>query len=331
MRKLLSALFFFLPTLMLAQGIDFVQNLSWKQILEKARAENKYIFVDCYTTWCGPCKAMEKNVYPLKEVGDAFNGRFISVKVQMDQTKDDDESVKAWYNDAKAIEKALMINAYPTLLFFSPDGSPVHRSIGYKPAAKLIRVSEDATHPETQYYTVLKNFQPGKADTTNMKELARSIASADNVLAGKIAYDYLSRIPSNSLADGDNIRLISEFSNNPQMAEIAARIIKGWKWADYADEAKLSFVLSMKEYPAVQSIVRNYVEQLPDKELYLPYNTNLAINFAHTPNDKGFKFCYDHPTEADKIMNKKGISQQLTDKLINAAEVEPAIQGTDSI
>ena len=44
------------------KGIHFEQGLSWKDILAKAKAEHKYIFVDCYATWCGPCKYMDKNV-----------------------------------------------------------------------------------------------------------------------------------------------------------------------------------------------------------------------------------------------------------------------------
>ncbi|NSL87385.1 DUF255 domain-containing protein [Chitinophaga sp. Mgbs1] len=57
--------------------------MSWQEVLNKAYTEGKYIFVDCYTTWCGPCKAMERNVYPSKEVGDYMNKRFISVKFRL--------------------------------------------------------------------------------------------------------------------------------------------------------------------------------------------------------------------------------------------------------
>ena len=32
------------------QGINFEQGLSWPQVLEKAKAGNKYIFVDCYAS-----------------------------------------------------------------------------------------------------------------------------------------------------------------------------------------------------------------------------------------------------------------------------------------
>ena len=28
----------------------------WKKAVEKARKENKLIFLDCHTSWCGPCK-----------------------------------------------------------------------------------------------------------------------------------------------------------------------------------------------------------------------------------------------------------------------------------
>ena len=37
-----------------SQGIQF-ETGSWKEVLQKAKQENKLIFVDLYTTWCGPC------------------------------------------------------------------------------------------------------------------------------------------------------------------------------------------------------------------------------------------------------------------------------------
>src|SRR5215831_9330297 len=60
------------------KGVHFEDNLSWSAIQAKARAENKFIFVDCYTSWCGPCKYMAKNIFPQQEAGDFFNDKFIS-------------------------------------------------------------------------------------------------------------------------------------------------------------------------------------------------------------------------------------------------------------
>ena len=49
------------------KGIVFAEGLSWETVLQKAKQENKYIFMDCYTTWCGPCKMLAKNVFPREE------------------------------------------------------------------------------------------------------------------------------------------------------------------------------------------------------------------------------------------------------------------------
>ncbi len=69
------------------EGIAFEEGLSWQQVKEKALAANKHIFLDIFATWCGPCKQMDKQVYPNDTVGRFMNARFISVKVQMDSTK----------------------------------------------------------------------------------------------------------------------------------------------------------------------------------------------------------------------------------------------------
>ena len=54
-----------------AQGIQFRQG-TLKPMLDQAKKENKLVFVDCYTTWCGPCKWMEANVFPEAKAGSLF-------------------------------------------------------------------------------------------------------------------------------------------------------------------------------------------------------------------------------------------------------------------
>src|ERR1700722_17146958 len=95
----LMALFFILYCARAQETkIKFVQGLTWDQINEKAKKEHKCIFVDCYATWCGPCKDMDKNVFTDNKVGETFNDKFICVKVQMDKTPNDDKQTKEnWY------------------------------------------------------------------------------------------------------------------------------------------------------------------------------------------------------------------------------------------
>lgn len=133
-------------------GIHFEHALSWKEIQEKAKTENKYIFIDCFTTWCGPCKKMSNELFPLKEMGDYFNSRFINVKVQMDVTPKDDAFVRAWYKDAQSIQERYGVIAFPTFLYFSPDGKLAYRAVGSKAKAEeFIEVSSNAFDSSKQY------------------------------------------------------------------------------------------------------------------------------------------------------------------------------------
>jgi thiol:disulfide interchange protein len=66
-------------------GIDFREGLSLDSIQVIAKKENKSIFLDCFATWCVPCKNMERNVFSQKKVSEYFNEHFISVRVQMDK------------------------------------------------------------------------------------------------------------------------------------------------------------------------------------------------------------------------------------------------------
>src|ERR1700744_3606509 len=121
-----------LPFLAQAQekGVHFEDGLSWTAIQAKAKAENKYIFMDCFTTWCGPCKYMSKELFPKEAAGNYFNDKFVSISVQLDTSAKDNDAVKGWYADAHALAEKYNIRAYPTFLVFTPDGHVVHRMVG---------------------------------------------------------------------------------------------------------------------------------------------------------------------------------------------------------
>src|SRR5438128_2712589 len=160
------------------KGIRFVEGLGWDQIKAKATTENKYIFVDCYATWCGPCKQMDKNIYPNEKVGEAMKDRFISIKVQFDKTSKDNDYVRSWYKYADDINREYNIIGYPTYLFFSPGGRIVHRDMSAKIyPLDFIAVANAALDPKKQYYTLLSEYRSGKRDIGVMQQLARATKS----------------------------------------------------------------------------------------------------------------------------------------------------------
>jgi len=198
MKKLLTITLLLLTTLSFAQqstGIQFVHKLSWEQIKAKARAENRYIFLDAYTTWCGPCKQMARDIFPLKEVGDFYNANFLNVKVQIDTTKNDDNEIKAWYQDAQNISKTYNIRAYPTYLFLNPQGELVHRIVGGRPADAFIAKAKDAMDPDKQYFTLKRQYEAGKKDPEFLFKLINAANDAyESEFVPVVARDYFSTV-----------------------------------------------------------------------------------------------------------------------------------------
>lgn len=198
----------------LKAGVRFQQGSSWEELKEKARAEHKYVFMDCYATWCGPCKMMDRDVYPNDTVGDFFNQHFISVKVQTDTNKNDDANIQSWYTDAKKINDAYSIKELPTFLFFSPDGELVHRGVGFLPTNQFIELASHALNPQSAFYEQVGNYRRGIKDYPAMAELS---ANANKfhlpALSDSIADDYI---------HGYLFKLQNEELLNPKMIEFIA-------------------------------------------------------------------------------------------------------------
>lgn len=157
MKRLVRFIFLCFPLILNAQedsnhvGIKWVTGLSWEQVNEKAKQENKYIFIDCFTTWCSPCKKMDKYIYPNDTVGSYFNDHFVSIKVQIDKASNDNEYVKNWYEDAPIIAKKYRIISYPSFIFLSPAGTIVYKETGYKSVKELVDIAKIATRPGMVY------------------------------------------------------------------------------------------------------------------------------------------------------------------------------------
>ncbi|HUB60874.1 MAG TPA: thioredoxin fold domain-containing protein [Puia sp.] len=167
-------------------GVHFEHNLSWTAIQAKARAENKYIFMDCFTTWCGPCRYMSTTIFPREETGNYFNDKFISVKVQLDTTAGDADNVKAWYADGHDIATKYGVRAYPTYLIFAPDGHIVHRIVGSRLTAKdFIRDLAGSFDSTQQYYTLLDEYRHGRHDSAFLHKMAMACLNAYDLTGGK--------------------------------------------------------------------------------------------------------------------------------------------------
>jgi thioredoxin-related protein len=95
------------------------KNITFKQALEQAGKEGKMVFIDVYTTWCGPCKLLDKEVFSDPLVGERLNKDFVCLKIDNEKSADKEEI--APYE----------IKGYPTMLVLNAKGEEVKRLYGY--------------------------------------------------------------------------------------------------------------------------------------------------------------------------------------------------------
>lgn len=169
----------------LAQGVHFEKTMPWKSVLAKARQEHKGIFVDCFASWCGPCKLMDKEVYPTAEAGKAINDRFIAVRMQMDL---------AGNQDAGYIGTTYHIEAYPTLLYLSADGNLLAKRTGALFGKDFVQFAVDAVDSTRQFGFLYRQYKSGALPVGKYKDLAdKADQQSERDLSLEIRKAYMQR------------------------------------------------------------------------------------------------------------------------------------------
>ena len=130
MKKIVLAVFMAAMALSLSAQINFREG-GFAEALEAAKSENKLVFMDCYTSWCGPCKRMAAQEFTQEKAGEYFNPRFVSVKIDMEK------------GEGVELRKRYDVNAYPTLLVLNAEGELLCRHAGYLSVDKLIDFAEN--------------------------------------------------------------------------------------------------------------------------------------------------------------------------------------------
>ncbi|WP_164121842.1 MULTISPECIES: thioredoxin family protein [Sphingobacterium] len=165
-----------------AQGIVFKDNQKWDEVLAIADKENKLIFIDCYTEWCGPCKGLERNIFPQKEMGDFYNEHFINVKYDME--KENGLELDAFFPE--------QIKRYPTLLYVDPKSKRiVHKLIGTRSVDEFVQEAKKAIKGVGIVTQKIK-YEDGNRELPFLTEYVKSLNNIlDKEGVVKVIDDYL--------------------------------------------------------------------------------------------------------------------------------------------
>lgn len=155
-------------------GVDF-QHLTYSEALKKAKAKNKLVFVDCYTTWCGPCKHMTEVVFPQAKAGEFFNPRFVCVKFDMEK------------GEGKELVTKLGVPAYPTFVIVRPDGTVQHRIVGGGDLDDFIERVQLGLNEKTNLLYLTERYNSGKMKKAELAVYYRVLNDAyDSKMAEKV-------------------------------------------------------------------------------------------------------------------------------------------------
>jgi thioredoxin-related protein len=201
MKHFISVLIFLISVSAYSQGIDFYKG-DFAGAKEKAKQENKIIFIDAYTTWCGPCKYLVKTIFTQKEVGDFYNANFISFRLDME--KGEGIEFRRKYN----------VRAFPTLLFVDSLGNLMHQGVGAMKAENLIELGKVAMNPEKRLKELKERYKNGERSTQFIQQYLNVAYNA--YLDVKECVDWYFYTQSDEeLMTKDNIELIADLVKDP--------------------------------------------------------------------------------------------------------------------
>ncbi|WP_312296471.1 thioredoxin family protein [Chryseobacterium sp.] len=192
MKKITILSTLFIGVFAWAQGIKF-EDSNFASILAKAKKENKLIFVDAYASWCGPCKLMVKNIFPLQSVGDYYNAHFINAKIDMEK------------GEGIELAKKYNVKAFPTYLFIDGNGEAVHRTLGYVEEKDFIQFAKDAEDPNRRLTSLKQQFEKGEKAPEFLKNLAGLTIYNDPEFAGKVLDRYFGQ---KTALDQEDVQLL---------------------------------------------------------------------------------------------------------------------------
>jgi thiol-disulfide isomerase/thioredoxin len=308
-----------LPTLSFAQGIQFNSG-NWNSILQKAKAQNKLVFVDVYTSWCGPCKRMATQTFPQKEVGDFFNAHFICYKIDAEK------------GEGIAVAKKYEVTSFPTGLFLTGNGEVAYRFLGAKDAKEFLGEGNKALNfvkVLPQMKSLSAQYKAGKRDKDFLKEYVNLILNCGE-MPGLPLTEYLGKLNDEELFAKDNLdkfnkitvyneNLFNRFAayyimasdtmkkklERPIMKAIGGCIAPLTYNGKKEDITTFEQLLSVKESMKVQSnIIKLYMgggtAYLPDDELRISFyekaDPNKYKTLVPVYMEKNVR-----PTEADSI------------------------------
>lgn len=230
------------------RSIQFApEGITVEEMFAQAKAQGKTIFIDCYTSWCGPCKMMARDVFTNDDVADYFNKNFFNVKFDMEK------------GEGLKLNKKFGVSAYPTMLFIdSGNQCLVHTVIGARKPQELIKEAEKALNPEYSMDRLKAAYEGGDKTPETVGSYLKVLGKARLTgLMDEVAQDYLKGMGKKKLAEPENWEIFSDGVRDLYSAP-AQLVFKNRKFftekiGSQPVDWKLASLIAIEAYPFTNS------------------------------------------------------------------------------
>lgn len=202
MKKLFSLLIVFISLSVFSQESINFEKGTFKEILAKAKKEKKLVFMDAFAAWCGPCKMMEKNIFPLPAVSEYYNANFINARFDMEK------------GEGREIAMKYGVRSYPTFLFLNGDGEVVLKNYGYMGEQDFLTIAKEANQPKYRTSSNKELFEKGESNPEFLLNMMSLYAQSDYELAKKASERYFI-VKNNQPLTKDELGMLLYFIKSP--------------------------------------------------------------------------------------------------------------------
>lgn len=201
MKNLLSLLILTFSIALYSQKSINFETGTFKEILAKAKSEKKLVFLDAFAVWCGPCKMMEKNIFPLPAVRDYYNANFINARIDMEK------------GEGIGIAQRYGIRSYPSYFFLNGDGEVVKHTYGYMGEEPFLAFAKEANDPKFATTSNKELFEKGESSPEFLLNMMQLYSQTDFPLAQKASERYF-QVKKDQPITKDEIGLLLYFTKS---------------------------------------------------------------------------------------------------------------------